>query len=142
MDNFDGLLEIDQAARLLLAASCLLLLCLSSRRALGRLFAHPSAPLLAWAVVAVSKITAYLVLYHLLRIPAPSDVPGYYVPWVAALDQGGLPYREVSYQFQPFFGLYLLGSWTLWPDPRTFIVAAIACHLVGLWLIRCIARGY
>jgi len=137
------MLELDQVARLALAgvAVSLLLLWAGSPR-FRRLLAWRPATALALLGVALSKSVAYLVIYHWFETPPPSDTLGYYTGWARELQQGGLPYREVLYQFQPFFGAYLLAAWSLWEDARCFIVAAVLCHVVAVWVLWAIARPW
>jgi hypothetical protein len=137
------MLELDQVARLALAgvALSLLLLWAKSPR-FRRLLAWRPATALALLGVALSKVAAYLALYHWYEASPPSDTLGYYAGWARELQRGGLPYREVLYQFQPFFGAYLLAAWSLWEDARSFIVAALVCHVVAVWVLWAIARPW
>jgi hypothetical protein len=141
--NANTVLDLDQIARLSLAAVGLTLLMLSARSSsFNRLLNWRCAPVAAVLAVAVSKAGAYVMLYHCLDVQPPSDIPAFYIPWAQGFEQGGLPYRDIDFQFQPYFGLYLLGAWSLWPDPRTFIVVALACHIAAVWVLRELARPW
>jgi len=136
------LLPLDQVARLALAAVGLLLVVLAPRWPLRGILAWRRAVGAAVLLVIITKLAAYLALYHWAGLSPPSDVSAFYVPWAQDFAAGGLPYREVPYAFQPFFGAYLLVVWEIWPEPRGFVAAALLCHALGLLVLRELARPW
>ena len=130
----------DQLARLLLALACFLVLAAGRWAPAARLLALPRAATLIVVATVAGKLLGCLLLYEVLGLAPPSDLPGFYVPWATAFAEGALPYRDVPYQFQPYFFLYLTGPWLIWPDARVFVLLAILCHAVALAALLAFSR--
>ena len=79
---------------------------------------------------ALSRLTAFLLLYDVIGIGAPGDVPAFYRPWAEAAAAGGLPYRDIQTPFSPLFP-YLLAAVGSVGSSTAFVFFFLICDVIG-----------
>lgn len=130
-----GVLAIKVALAALLAIISAITLRFAAFREQSRFTFHR---VLAW--MAASRLTLYLLVYHIANKRPQSDVAMFFDQARVAA-QGGLVYRDFPSTYGPFFD-YITAAFTLiWNDIRVLILAMILFEAIAVWITRFVLRG-
>jgi hypothetical protein len=78
----------------------------------------------------LSRLLGFLLLYEVVGLPPPIDVPAFYRPWADAAAAGGLPYADFNTPFSPLFPYLLAAIGSLGSD-KAFVLFFLLCDMAA-----------
>jgi hypothetical protein len=78
----------------------------------------------------LSRLLGFLLLYEVVGLPPPIDVPAFYRPWADAAAVGGLPYADIDTPFSPLFPYLLAAIGSLGSD-KAFVLFFLFCDMAA-----------
>ncbi len=123
------------AGKLAVSLSLLLLLAFVNRPNVLDRLSSSQFFWLSWAILALIRITAFILIFVVIGLAAQSDVVVYYREAKSALS-GALIYRDFPSSYGPLFTYLEAGAVFLWDSPKSLVLLAIIVELGSfpLWL--------
>lgn len=86
------------------------------------------------AVWAATRVGGVVLLFGILRLPAPTDTSETYLHQAQGASQGLLSYRDFSTSMAPLAPYVLALVYRIWSTPYVFVIAACLIEGLLLWL--------
>jgi len=86
------------------------------------------------------RIFLFVLIFILLKIHVPSDVPSYYYPQAQSALNGGVWNADFVSSYSPLFPYFGAALLCIWNDPRVFVLFALVIDCVGLWFWHSLLR--
>lgn len=87
---------------------------------------------LATGLIGFTRISLFILLYFILDIKVPSDVPGYYVPQGHRVLLGEIPYRDFYSSYGPGFSYIIALVLSLWDSAKAIVLVAILAETASI----------
>lgn len=122
--------------KLLLAVFCMVLGILLCRWNKLFILSDSKFMFLASSLVALTRLGFFVIIYVVLNINVPSDLPSYYVPQGHAVLSGLMPYRDFNSSYAPGFGYIVAIILSVWDSPKAIVLFTIVTEIISipLWI--------